>query len=206
MPGYHVDVVDMGLAVDTAIEMGLESEEFTRRKKLPQGLVLSKMERRWFEGRRASSKSWICRRVELNAMSSPQLIEYIEDHLAAHDATAKVVPPNNVILSELDIQCRAAIRVILQDALEEMVDKDGITDKLTPRLYDTLTDIDGPSLTDDLEKNRVWSWRDALRRKVTEERLSQGDELSTAIQEAILEAVTEHQTNGVNDSGTNGHD
>lgn len=73
MKGYRVDVVDIGLRLEEALEMGLQSEEFTRQQDIPQAVKesLSELEREWFIGRQVGKKAWICRRIELNAMSAP---------------------------------------------------------------------------------------------------------------------------------------
>jgi DNA topoisomerase VI subunit B len=99
MKGYSVDVVDIGLKLDEAVEMGLQAEEFTRQQDIPQGVKenLSDLEKEYFVGRQASRKSWVCRRVELNAMSAPQLVAYIENKLAEHGATQKVLPPADTV-------------------------------------------------------------------------------------------------------------
>jgi hypothetical protein len=100
MPGYSVDVVDLGLKLEEALEMGLQTEEFTRQNALPEALELSDMEKKYFVGRQVSRKSWVCQRIELNAMSAPQLVEFIERKLAEAGATAKVLPPEDVVLDE----------------------------------------------------------------------------------------------------------
>src|SRR5262249_25554372 len=81
MPGYHVDVIDLGLSWSGAMALGLEAETFTRKKELPKGLLLTPDERRAFEGRRQSRSlsdddraTWIAQRVELNAFTAPGLI------------------------------------------------------------------------------------------------------------------------------------
>ncbi len=106
MPGHHIEVIDLGLRLEAALAMGLPAEQFTRKKKLPQGLRLNELEKEYFEGRRAGPKSWICRRVELNALSGPDLIAFTERELQKAGARGKVIPPDDV-LSE---RFRSAIR------------------------------------------------------------------------------------------------
>ena len=52
MPGHHVDVVDLGLTVDDAVAMGMESETYYRESALPARLVplLSEAALSWFTG------------------------------------------------------------------------------------------------------------------------------------------------------------
>lgn len=105
MPDHHVDVIDLGLTIDTAIERGLESEEFTRKRAIPQTILprLSPAALEWFTGsvidrdNNGKPKKWLGLRVELNAFTSPELIDFIEDGLAAHGAAGKVIPPRKVL-------------------------------------------------------------------------------------------------------------
>jgi len=52
MPGYSVDVIDLGLSLEEAFDMGLQEEKFTRKKKLPESLLphLNETEFAYFEG------------------------------------------------------------------------------------------------------------------------------------------------------------
>ncbi len=95
MPGYKVNVIDLGLHLEEALEMGLQTEEFTRKKALPDGLELSSVERQYFEGRQVGKSAWVCQRVELNAFTAPGLVEFIERRLAEVGATGKVIPPDD---------------------------------------------------------------------------------------------------------------
>jgi hypothetical protein len=105
MPGYHVDVTDIGLNLEDALAMDFECEEFTRKNALPEMLALNEVERKYFTGRQAGKKAWICKRVELNAMSAPQLIGYIETKLVEAGATEKVLPPADVVEAEAEGDC-----------------------------------------------------------------------------------------------------
>src|SRR5262245_15872639 len=95
MPGHRVKVFDLGLKLGDALALGLPTEEFTRKKALPRGLTLDETEREYFEGRRAGPKSWVCRRVELNALSGPALVAHIERGLREAGVRGKVIPPDS---------------------------------------------------------------------------------------------------------------
>ena len=81
MPGYSVEVTDLGLRLEEALSIGLQTEKFIRRKALPQSLDLTDTERRYFEGEFKGHKQWECDRVELNAFTSPALIGFVERKL-----------------------------------------------------------------------------------------------------------------------------
>jgi hypothetical protein len=138
MPGYSVAVTDIGLKIEDALAMGLECEEFTRQNALPEMLALNEVERKYFTGRQAGKKAWICKRVELNAMSAPQLIGYIETKLVEAGATEKVLPPADVVEAEAEgdyndeltrmvedeIKCRLDISKLVKQVLESVEEAD----------------------------------------------------------------------------------
>ena len=71
MPGYNVNVCDIGLKLQDALDLGLEPEKASRKKAYPKGLVLTDLEQEYFDGEQVSNKSWVYRRVELNAFTAP---------------------------------------------------------------------------------------------------------------------------------------
>ena len=96
MPEHSVEVIDLGFKLEEAIKLGLLTETFTRKNALPSGLKLNDLERAYFTGT-PSGKSWICERVELNALRPSQRLEYAERKLKEHGATAKIIPPVPVL-------------------------------------------------------------------------------------------------------------
>jgi hypothetical protein len=139
MPGYSVDVVDLGLTVGDAVghRPPLEPEAFTRRKELPWWMParLTDLEREWFEGRLltqawATRRQWACTRVELNALAGPDLIAYIEAGLERHGAAGKIVPPPDVLTRQAVQRHRAAIAHIVDAYLAERFDTDALAETL----------------------------------------------------------------------------
>lgn len=120
---YHVDVIDIGLKLEDAVEMGLQFEEFTWQQDIPQGVKesLTDLEKECFIGRQAGKKSWICRRVELNAMSAPQLVAYIEDKLAEYGAAQKVLPPEGTVTSFAEAVFSESIRNLAERQIMDLL-------------------------------------------------------------------------------------
>lgn len=92
---------EMALKLEEALSMRHEPEEFTRTKKLPTGLLeeLGKPEHELAKGHltgeRKGPKSWLCKRVELDAMTAPQEVEYVERKLEEAGVRGKVIPPES---------------------------------------------------------------------------------------------------------------
>ncbi len=102
MPGYQVDVIDLGLRLADARALDLEFEQFTRKKALPRDLDLTPDELATFTGVRTAKDTWVAQRVELNAMAAPQLVAHIERGLARVGAIGKVVPPDDALGDEIE--------------------------------------------------------------------------------------------------------
>lgn len=115
-----VKIVNLGLEPWEAIEMGLEVETLPaedRHKAVADYVDIDNNEEDWGE--------WLqMRRVELNAMTTPQFIEWLDGKMADYD---KLVPPEEVLDEELDNRIeekiRAAIteRILREAGFEEQV-------------------------------------------------------------------------------------
>src|SRR5215218_1659659 len=86
MPHHNVDVVDIGLTVADAVDLGLDSEPFNRKKDMPWRTRrrLTQLEREYFID--------LQERFELNAiLPDTRRIEYIEEQLKKTASIATMV-------------------------------------------------------------------------------------------------------------------
>jgi hypothetical protein len=117
---YHkkrAEFIDLGLRLDDALAMDLESEPVPRddaRKWRRRTLTLRR------HGATAAEIEFLRdRRVELNAMSSPQLVDFVERKLAEH-GVRKLVPEDDV----LEQRARQVIKEKLtQEALSKVAEQ-----------------------------------------------------------------------------------
>jgi len=91
-----VTIINLGLERDEAEEMGLEVEEVEDTDRRKPVAEYASDDEEWFQ----------TNRVELNAMTTPQFIEWLDDKMVAYD---KLIPPSDVLEGELDarIECKA---------------------------------------------------------------------------------------------------
>jgi hypothetical protein len=72
-PNHHVDVIDIGLQLDEALGMGLQTEFFYRKNSLPSAITMSDSEREYFTGVEVApvngKRTWKAQRIELNALA-----------------------------------------------------------------------------------------------------------------------------------------
>jgi hypothetical protein len=110
---FDFKIIDAGLQLEEALEMGLETETFTRFKNLQKDIPWTKTDLEYFTGeqRRRTRKNgkpgwqWIgCRRIELNALSAypEKFVSWVESKLVQHGAARKLVPASNVLQSRVE--------------------------------------------------------------------------------------------------------
>jgi hypothetical protein len=174
MPNHNITVIDLGLFVQDALDIGIEPETFFRTDDLSEKLVtrLNPIEREHFEGvvgtRKKGGKTingFECKRIELNALSAGQLVQYIDNGIARaitdNKLTNKVIPPETV-LNETAADLRTDKLKTL--ALNALIEKYAINEKVNQFVqamtFDDIEfagDVGGYLISNELE-----TWRDGL--------------------------------------------
>jgi len=130
--GYAVEVMDLGLFFEDALALGIRPETFTRKKARQKGLVLSAEARQAFEGDKQRGKDeWIGQRVELNALSAPQFVTYIERRLQECGARRKVIPPDPVLTRTRREVYNTQIAAKVRGVVDALLSLDAVTDTVT---------------------------------------------------------------------------
>jgi hypothetical protein len=95
-----VTIINLGLDPDEAGEMRLEAEEVEEKDRYK---AVADYASEWAE--------WLqTNRIELNAMTTPQFIEWLDGKMAAHD---KLIPPADVLEAELADRIEAKVRAAI---------------------------------------------------------------------------------------------
>jgi len=174
MPDHSADVIDLGLTVEHAIERELPIESVVRKKSLPWTLEsqLNDIELEWFRGTRTGygdgrgRSTFACKRVELNALTGPDLIAYIEQGLAAKDADDKVIPPPDVLETGVLSALWCSSSDALDELLSELIDRDKLLDTVAG---ETKAAVSTEAVAKRLEGNRPISWGRAVEDLVAEQ-------------------------------------
>jgi Histidine kinase-, DNA gyrase B-, and HSP90-like ATPase len=172
MPDYAVDVIDLGLSFEDALRRGLATEEFIRKKALPEDLILTDVERRYFTGeeRRASEhgkRTWTCERVELNAFTAPNLMAFIEERLQAVGVRGKLIPPDEIIGRHARTVYDREIDDLVDRVLHELVPLHQIKRAIAVQFRDRIPwDETRAWIEEGLEETKAAAWYQVLDRKV----------------------------------------
>lgn len=123
-PGRRVKVTNLGLDPWEAEAMGLQHEEFERQGggKVPVAQYVKDYD--WRHD--TEWEDWLqTKRTELNAMSSPQFLAWLDGKMVEHAIRDKVVPPDHVLEEQFAKDVHAFIRAELIERLirEHKVDE-----------------------------------------------------------------------------------
>jgi len=155
----------LGLNIAQAVDMGLESETFSRKKELSEALNFTIQEKTYFEGTKTGKKCWIARRVELNAMSAGELIELIESGINRHVEHKKLIPPTTVLINEWDQQIYNLVGKNLTQAIYRRLSLNAVIGRIAETFKPG--DVRGVILKH-FNNHPEQSWREAIEADVNE--------------------------------------
>jgi GNAT superfamily N-acetyltransferase len=195
MPGYSVDVIDIGLTVEDALEMRLESEPFYRKKDIMWELLmrLSEVARECLyqkDGYRGIRGE----RFELNAiLPDTRRIEYIERKLKENGVRGKVIPPDDALKERQEAMYREKVEGWVEEIIAEVLGTDALKDKIVEDFEEPFG-LDGARewIEQGFEDDRSKSWRSVLEEQL--EKLHEDnhkDDMSDAVREHVRKSVSE---------------
>lgn len=193
MPGYFVDVVDIGLTVEDAVDMGLAPEPFSRKKNISWELRtrLSGMAQQYLY-QRDGYRGVKGQRFELNAiLPDTRRIQYIERKLEENGVRDKVIPPDDALKERREAMYREKVEGWVDEVIAEMLDADELKNKMVEEFQERFG-LDGARewIEKGFEDDRSKSWRGVLNEKL--EKLYEGeheDGLREAVREYVRESV-----------------
>jgi DNA topoisomerase VI subunit B len=193
MPDHQIDVIDIGLTLGEAAALGLETETFARKVALDARLLphLNEIERvMWKASHRASLRfPAICERVELNAMTTLQLVTHITQALDRHGATAKVVPDAATITAEAASRIRARVSRRLDELLRDLVDVDTIAATIGAEITAEADPLTPEVVRAAIEPARPIDWRTSTGDWAASAVEQADDVITDALQIAIRQAI-----------------
>ena len=159
-----IQIVNLGLEPWEAIGMGLEVENVDDPKQVkPVAEYVSERDddddEDWVE--------WLqTHRVELNAMTTPQLIEWLDDKMAEH-GDGKLIPPEAVLEQEMADRIERKLRADITERILREADVDG----QVAAAFARITLPDGETLAQGtvamFEQNPEFEWRDHVEAEAT---------------------------------------
>ena len=181
MPYQNVNVVDIGLTVEDALEMGLPGERFNRKADMPWEIAM-----RLNETEEAHFRH-LKQRFELNAiLPDTRRIEYIERKLQENGVRPKLIPPDDALKDLREKMYRAKVETWTEEIIAEMLKIDELKQKVANAFMERFG-LDGARewIEKGFEEDHFMSWREAL--NMTLEKLYEDDHAH-----AVSDAVREH--------------
>ncbi len=204
MPEYSIDLIDLGLKLEEAIEMGLTLEDFSRKEALPKDLVLNEVEKKYFDGEPENEKyndrknryvttSWACKRIEISVLKPEDLIKYVERKLQEHGATSKIIPEEKIkanLKSTFDSHATNSINAKIDNIFSLSNLKRDIYDKVSKEEGFKNFEPDIIPVIEELQDNTVAHWRDFTHVPAMDETINKLLE-TIDFKEEVIKFVTE---------------
>ena len=193
MPGYSLEVVDLGLTIEDAVEMDLDPEPFSRNKSVPLRL------RRKLSDAAVEYFIYRHERFEINAIIGASRIAYIERKLEENGVRGKVIPPDDALKERREAMYREKVEGWVDDLIAEFLDTDALKDKMVED-FEERFGLDGARrwIEQGFEDDRSKSWRGVLEEEleklyVDEHEDDMRDAVSDAVREHVRESVSEDE-------------
>lgn len=185
MPHHSVEVVDIGLTVEDALEMGLDSEPFSRKNRISRKLrrTLSETAREYFVSREE--------RFELNAiLPDTRRIEYIERKLEENGVRGKVIPPDEKLGDMADEKYRALSAGWVTEAVEALISSEEFKKEIADEFVGEFGLGEARRhIEERFEKDRSLSWRKALEERLEDVRERHADAFKSAVEKKLRERL-----------------
>jgi hypothetical protein len=183
-----IEVIDLGLPVEQALDLGLAGEPLAEDRTLGYELVstLNDVEREYFLDRRI--------RFEINSIPTENRIAYVEQLLEENGARPKYVPTRDVLEEEIEEDFEREITVRVNLVIDEMVDKDAIvTDVMDAFRDDIQLDIEEAEkhIRERFEQEPETTWRSVVDMTHRRQARSKLEEIKEMVAEQIVTRVTD---------------
>jgi hypothetical protein len=193
MPGYSVDVVDIGLTVEDALEMGLASEPFHRKKDISWELRmrLSDVAKEYLYQRNGYGKGISGRRFELNAiLPDTRRVEYIERKLEENGVRDKVIPPEEKLGELADEKYRDLSGKWVAKTIEDLISSEELGKEIADQFLDEFKLEEARRhIEARFDKDRSLSWRAALEKSLEEVQAKHADAFKDAVEQKLRERL-----------------
>lgn len=193
MPGYSVEVVDIGLTVEDALELSLDPEPFSRKKAISRWLLrsLSDVAKEYLYRPNSYGRGLSGERFELNAiLPDTRRIEYIERKLEENGVRGKVIPPDDKLTELAEKKYRALSTEWVTKAIDDLISSEEFKKEIADAFVDQFgLDEARRHIEERFDKNRALSWRDALEARLEEVREKHADAFKGAVEKKLRERL-----------------
>ncbi len=193
MPGYSVEVVDIGLTVEDALGMSLDPEPFSRKKDISRGLLrsLSDVAKEFLYRPNSYGRGLSGERFELNAiLPDTSRIEYIERKLEENGVRGKVIPPDDKLTELAEEKYRALNTEWVTKAIDDLISSEEFKKEIADAFVDKFgLDEARHHIEERFDKDRALSWRDALEARLEEVRDQHADAFKSAVEKKLRERL-----------------
>jgi hypothetical protein len=206
MPGYKVEVVDLGLKVEKVVDLeGIHPEEYVTKQPLSKPLLDTLKEgslaHEFFTGEeievteddgKKKKKAWRRKRIELDNLSAPQVIAYLERALEENGVRGKVVPPDDYLKDDVRSKYEAEVHSEVRCIVDEIAST-GRIQKIVTRLFRERYKLDDARqwIEEGFGEDDTLNWETPLKHRLSRKSVELEAELKQAVQRVFEKMLSE---------------
>ena len=190
-PNHNIRVIDLGLGLQEALDLGLDTEPFIRKKALPTALEFNEIEEAYFTGEEKwqdGKRVWQCQRIELNALAKnpDTFIEWIVGKLKQHGLTKKLVPPRKHITQQAGVRRQEIVANRVAVCISEIIGMDRMVDAVTKAMISNVAIKNIPNeVVKWAAKPKPESWKHCVDRIIEGRADAIGDQIQMAAEDIL---------------------
>jgi len=193
MPHHSVDVVDIGLTVEDAVQMGLLSEPFYRKKDISWELRmgLSSVAKEYLYQRNGYGGGISGYRFELNAiLPDTRRVEYIGRKLEEHGVRSKVIPPEERLAELAGEKYRTLSAGWVAKTIMDLISSEEFNKEIADEFEGKFTLGEARRhIEERFYKDRTLSWRTALEKRLEGVQEKHADAFRAAVEQKLQERL-----------------
>ncbi len=204
MPGYSVEVIDLGLKIEEVVALeGVHPEEFVSKKALEPALLDALPEgslaREYFVGEEfkitedgKEKKAWRRKRIELDNLTAPQLIAYLESSLEANGVRGKVIPPEDYLRDAARSKYVDEVHAETRRIIDGLVQTERIQ-KIVARVLRERYNLNDARqwIEEGFKEDATLSWTDPLKSTLAKRSVDLRAELGEVVERALKKLLEE---------------
>ncbi len=207
MPGYKVEVIDLGLEVEKVVGLeGVHPEEYVTKQPLSKPLLDSLEEgsfaHEFFTGEEIEvtdenskkKKAWKRKRIELDSLSAPQVIAYLERALEENGVRGKVIPPDDYLHGDVHEKYASEVRSEVRRIVDDIASTERIQ-KIVTRLFRERYELGNARqwIEKGFEEDDKLNWEAPVRRRLSQRSVELEAELQQTVRKVFKKMLSEQE-------------
>ncbi len=139
-------------------------------------------------------KAWRRKRIELDSLSAPQVIAYLEGALEANGARGKVIPPDDYLKADVSEKYESRVRSEVSRIVDEIASTERIK-RIVTRLFRKRYELGDARqwIGKGFEEDDKLNWETPVKRRLSQRSVELESELQQVVMKVFMKMLSEQE-------------